>query len=90
MQPIPRAALFIGRHTPRRQPGRSPEASYAVLHPFASEPSKQWPADRFCEVARYLELWQIKPDLPRRSGRRRFRVLSLTRSGAVIWNRRRR
>ena len=34
---------------------------YAVLHPFASAPEKQWPAERFCEVARYLELWNIHP-----------------------------
>ncbi len=34
---------------------------YAVLHPFASSPEKQWPAERFCEVARYLKLWNIRP-----------------------------
>jgi heptosyltransferase III len=34
---------------------------YAVLHPFASAPEKQWSADRFCEVARYLKLWNITP-----------------------------
>lgn len=37
-------------------PGR-----YAVLHPFASAPEKQWPLERFSEVARYLELWNIAP-----------------------------
>jgi len=36
-------------------------ARYAVLHPFASAPDKQWPSERFCEVARYLDLWNIKP-----------------------------
>src|SRR3954447_10415092 len=59
IQPIPRAELFSAEpatNNPEARQGR-----YAVLHPFASEPSKQWPADRFCEVARYLELWQIKP-----------------------------
>lgn len=34
---------------------------YAVLHPYASASDKQWPADRFCEVARYLKLWNITP-----------------------------
>jgi heptosyltransferase III len=34
---------------------------YAVLHPFASEPAKRWPAERFCELARYLALWHIEP-----------------------------
>jgi ADP-heptose:LPS heptosyltransferase len=34
---------------------------YAVLHPFASAPEKRWPAERFCEVARYLRLWNITP-----------------------------
>ena len=53
MQQIPRAELFAGN---------SPiEGRYAVLHPFASAPDKQWPADRFCEVARYLKLWNITP-----------------------------
>jgi heptosyltransferase III len=37
-------------------PGR-----YAVLHPFASTPEKRWSAERFCEVARYLQLWNITP-----------------------------
>lgn len=44
---IPRARLFasptpVGGH-------------YAVIHPFASEAGKTWPAERFCEVARTLE-----------------------------------
>ena len=52
-QDIPRAQLFAA---PSPLTGR-----YAVLHPFASEPGKRWPAERFCEVARYLELWNIKP-----------------------------
>ena len=53
LQQIPRAELF---------PSNSPiEGRYAVLHPFASAPEKQWPAERFCEVARYLNLWNIAP-----------------------------
>ena len=28
--------------------------SYAVIHPFASEPAKTWPVGRFVEVARHL------------------------------------
>ena len=34
---------------------------YAVLHPFASAANKCWPTERFCEVARYLKLWNIAP-----------------------------
>lgn len=53
VQPIPRASLF---------PAPSPQAGrYGVIHPFASAADKQWPAERFCEIARYLELWNIKP-----------------------------
>ncbi len=37
------------------------EGKYAVLHPFASAPDKQWPPQRFCELARYLQLWNITP-----------------------------
>ena len=33
---------------------------YAVLHPFASKSGKQWPAEQFSEVARYLALWKIQ------------------------------
>jgi ADP-heptose:LPS heptosyltransferase len=53
LQPIPRAELYASN---------SPvEGRYAVLHPFASGAEKQWPAERFCEVARYLRLWNITP-----------------------------
>jgi len=53
LRDVPRAALFCGE---------SPlSGKYAILHPFASAPDKQWPAERFCEVARYLQLWNIKP-----------------------------
>lgn len=37
------------------------QGRYAVLHPFASEPAKQWPANKFCELARYFLLWNIQP-----------------------------
>jgi heptosyltransferase III len=53
IQDVPRAQL--GAAEPPI-PGR-----YAVLHPFASAPDKQWPAERFCEIARYLQLWNIQP-----------------------------
>lgn len=42
--------------------GPSPFAGrYAVLHPYASGLEKQWAAERFCEVARYLQLWNLPP-----------------------------
>jgi ADP-heptose:LPS heptosyltransferase len=53
LQDVPRAQLFASQPL---QKGK-----YAVLHPFASAPDKQWRAERFCEVARYLSLWNIKP-----------------------------
>ncbi len=53
IQEVPRAQLFASEPPIT---GR-----YAVLHPFASAPEKQWPAERFCEVARYLDLWRITP-----------------------------
>ncbi len=43
---IPRAKLFADP-----QPASSP---YAVIHPFASQADKTWPASRFVEVARGL------------------------------------
>lgn len=49
----PRAQLVAG---PSPFAGR-----YAVLHPYASAPEKQWAAERFCEVARYLQLWNLPP-----------------------------
>lgn len=53
LQQVPRAQLCAAA---------SPiEGKYAVMHPFASAPEKQWPAERFCEVARYLKLWNIAP-----------------------------
>jgi len=43
---IPRAQLFA--------PASSPREPYAVIHPFASAPTKAWPAGRFVKVARNL------------------------------------
>jgi heptosyltransferase-3 len=53
LQEVPRGELFAGDAVVT---GR-----YAVIHPFASAPDKQWRSERFCEVARYLDLWHIKP-----------------------------
>jgi heptosyltransferase III len=53
LQEVPRAHLFAPKPD---QKGR-----YAILHPYASAPGKQWPAERFCELARYLDLWNVKP-----------------------------
>ena len=53
VQEVPRAELFAGN------PPLT--GKYAVLHPFASAPEKQWPAERFCEAARYLKLWNVHP-----------------------------
>ncbi len=56
MAEIPRAQLFTDAKLPIDIQGR-----FAVLHPYASTSEKTWPSDRFCEVARYLQLWNIKP-----------------------------
>lgn len=57
LQEVPRAHLALsGQPVPIDLPAR-----YAVLHPFASAPEKRWPAARFCELARYLKLWNIEP-----------------------------
>lgn len=53
---IPRGQLFADAKPPLEIKGR-----YAVLHPYASTPEKTWQAERFCEVARYLRLWNIEP-----------------------------
>jgi heptosyltransferase-3 len=53
VQEVPRARL---------QSEESPiSGRYAVLHPFASAPEKRWSAERFCELARYLALWNVTP-----------------------------
>lgn len=44
---IPRARLFA-------QPAARPHP-YAVLHPFASQPDKTWPAEKFLAAAKYLD-----------------------------------
>lgn len=43
---IPRARLFA---TPQQR-----SRAHAVLHPFASEPAKVWPTEKFLAVARHL------------------------------------
>lgn len=53
LQEVPQASLYA---PPTPVAGR-----YAVLHAFASSPEKQWAPRNFCEVARYLQLWNIKP-----------------------------
>lgn len=51
-QEIPRARLFSASPATTRRP-------YAVIHPFAARPDKTWPAERFIEVARQLNLEPI-------------------------------
>jgi heptosyltransferase-3 len=52
---IPRALLFAEKATTSPRP-------YAVIHPMAAAADKTWPADRFAEVARYLEqVWELEP-----------------------------
>ena len=46
MTEIPRARLFAELNC---------SGQYAVLHPFASQPDKTWPADRFHAVADHLK-----------------------------------
>jgi ADP-heptose:LPS heptosyltransferase len=58
LQNVPRAQLFT---VDPLKTDPAPKGRYGVLHPFASAPDKQWPAERFCEVARYLKLWNITP-----------------------------
>jgi len=63
------ASAFIALGVPRGDvpraqlsAGLSPFAGrYAVLHPYASAPEKQWPAQKFCEVARYMQLCNVRP-----------------------------
>jgi len=52
---IPRASLFA-------ETAKTSGRPYAVLHPKAARPDKTWPAERFSEVARYLEgAWELEP-----------------------------
>jgi heptosyltransferase III len=46
-QPIPRARLFA-------QPEQR-ESPYAVIHPFASQPAKTWPARFFLQLAQHMK-----------------------------------
>ena len=46
-QEIPRASLYTAGPPPKPSPR-------AVIHPFASAPSKAWPADRFAALAVWL------------------------------------
>ncbi len=47
-QTIPRARLAAG------PPPEISSGGYAVIHPFASQPDKTWPAERFLAVAEHL------------------------------------
>jgi ADP-heptose:LPS heptosyltransferase len=49
---IPRAKLVVGETAPF---SHGSVRGNAVLHPFASEPGKTWPASRFIEVAEFLK-----------------------------------
>jgi heptosyltransferase III len=51
--PIPRAKLAAD--------GRTETGAYAVLHPFASEPAKTWPAGNFLKTAAYLNGNHLEP-----------------------------
>jgi heptosyltransferase III len=55
---VPRAQLFVRERETETLPV---QGRYAVLHPFAATPEKRWPADRFCELARFLKLWKVEP-----------------------------
>ena len=46
--PIPRARLHASSLS-------APRPAYAVIHPFASQPDKTWPAERFLDAARHLQ-----------------------------------
>jgi ADP-heptose:LPS heptosyltransferase len=51
--PIPRARLVAE--------GRMETGNYAVLHPFASEPAKTWPAGNFLKTAAHLNDNHLEP-----------------------------
>ena len=48
---VPRARLFV----PEGPEADKHRANCVALHPFASAPSKAWPAERFVSLARYLK-----------------------------------
>jgi len=52
--PIPRAILRATKPAAGPAPAIA-RGGYAVLHPFASEPAKTWPADGFLAVASHLK-----------------------------------
>jgi heptosyltransferase III len=56
----PRAKLFAPRSSSDAAPNM-PNGAYAVLHPFASEPAKTWPANRFIRVASELKRAGLEP-----------------------------
>jgi ADP-heptose:LPS heptosyltransferase len=60
---IPRAQLFVDEQAATSSPllASLRGKRYAALHPFAAASNKVWPSDRFCELARYLRLWNFEP-----------------------------
>lgn len=59
VQTVPQARLFVS--DPAR-PAGVPAGPFAVVHPFASQPEKTWPPERFVAVASHLLAnWQITP-----------------------------
>lgn len=53
---IPRAQLFAAKWA------EAPAKLYAVIHPFASAPEKQWPAERFAAAAKFVaEKLEMEP-----------------------------
>jgi ADP-heptose:LPS heptosyltransferase len=57
---LPRAKLVAPEPSSDAAP-ELPGGAYAVLHPFASEPGKTWPADRFIAVASELKRTSLQP-----------------------------
>lgn len=61
MRPVPPSAIFVteaGKASCREilaQCGLPPGQDYALLHPPALYPTKQWPPDRFAQLGRWLE-----------------------------------
>jgi heptosyltransferase-3 len=58
--PIPRAKLIAGNGVARSGDAARMNAC-ATLHPFASEPAKTWPMERFIEVAEHLRASGLEP-----------------------------
>ncbi len=85
-QEIPRARLFADP-PPDRRP-------YAVIHPFASAPGKAWPAARFIEIAKNLNLEPVflagpvddlEPFAKFQTSRESLRVTKSLLSGASLF-----